>query len=73
MKTVRAFDVEAIEEGDITARLCLLCYNSRTVHHLDPSLAVKGRWAVTNHDDSGGPRHACDAHLVDTMRNWTLT
>ena len=55
MKTVRAFDVEAIEEGDITARLCLLCYNSRTVHHLDPSLAVKGRWAVTNHDDSGGP------------------
>ena len=70
VKTITAFDVEAIETGDPNARPCTICHNVRLSHGLDASKTIKSRWAVTNHDDSGGPRYACDVHLVKTMREW---
>ena len=51
IKTITAFDVEAIETGDPNARPCTICHNVRLSHGLDASKTIKSRWAVTNHDD----------------------
>ena len=70
VKTITAFDVEAIEEGDPAAKPCVLCYIALAEKGLDPGKARMGLWAVTNHDDKRGLSYACDFHLAKRMREW---
>ena len=65
VKTVTAFNVEAVDQGDPDAPPCDLCRRT-----WPSAIPVESRWAVTNHDDKGDPRGACDTCLSETMREW---